>query len=283
MPTRTIAMMSEKGGSGKTTTCVNLAVALAKLGKKTLVVDSDPQGNASLVLLKGVTPDPPTLYHVLVNETDAADAILKTATPGLDLMPADTLLAEANVTLASEMGRERRLVLAMRDLRAAYDFVIVDTSPSRTVVNANVLNYVAEVYATVDPGVFSLAGLIKLQTAVAEVVRFLDNKALTISGLILTQAQPNNLSRDIEEQLRATFGSLVHKTVIPESVKVGEAHTRFMSVLDWASRSPGALAYKALAKEILKHGSKSQRNGGGGDRASAIDRPGRADRTRRAG
>lgn len=251
---RSIAWLSEKGGTGKTTSAVNTAVSLAKRGKRVLVIDADPQANASLVFLRGQTPDPPTLYHVLTNTADPGDTIRSTPTPGLDLLPADTLLADANVSLASEMGRERRLRLAMRGVDEAYDFVVIDTSPQRTLININVLNYVAEVYCPVDPGIFSLSGLVKLQGAVAEVVKFLDNQALRISGLILTQARADNLTRDVEAQLRATFGALVHGTTIPASVKVGEAHARYMSVLDYAPRSPGAKAYEALTREILEHG-----------------------------
>lgn len=278
---RTLAIMSEKGGSGKTTTAVNLSVALAKLGKRVLLIDSDPQGNATLVMLKGEPPDIPNLYHVLMQEADAAEAIRKTGTPRLDVVPAATELADANVELASEPGRERRLIMAMRDIQA-YDLVIVDTPPQRTIVNFNVLNYVSEVLVTVDPGVFSLAGLAKLQAAVGQAARALDNRALRISGLVLTQVQANNLCRDIEQELRSSFGTLVHKTVIPASVKIGEATARFKSVLDWAARSPGALAYRALAKEVLKNAT-SKRSGHGSDRGVSVDDTDGAGRERRAG
>jgi chromosome partitioning protein len=274
--------MSEKGGTGKTTSAVNTAVGLAKLGRRVLMVDADPQGNASLVLLGGrePAPDEATLFHVLTDAADAADTIRQTATAGLELMPADTRLADANVSLASEVGRERRLRLAMRGVDEAYDFVIVDTSPQRSLINTNVLNYVAEVLAPVDPGIFSLAGLVKLQGAVAEVVKYLDNQSLRIAGLVVTRAANDNISRDVEAQLRATFGALVYETTVPANTKVGEAHARFLSVLDYAPRSPGAQAYEALTREILKHG--HAQHGAGGGVAAAVDdterRPGRAGR-----
>ena len=251
---RSIAWLSEKGGSGKTTSAINTAVCFAKKGKKTLLVDADPQGNASLVLLEGKEPTGPTLFHVLTGSADAADTIQKTATPRLHLMPADTLLAQANVSLASEVGRERRLLLAMRGLEDRYDFIVVDTSPQRTVVNINVLNYVEDVICPIDPGIFALQGLAKLQSAIAEVVQFLDNDRLKLAGLVITQATNDNLSRDIETQLRATFGSLVYETKIPGSIKIGEAHSRYRSILDYAPRSPGAIAYDALAREIIANG-----------------------------
>ena len=127
---RSIAWLSEKGGTGKTTSAVNTSVGLAKLGNRVLMIDADPQANASLVLLQGETAEAPTLYHVMTNTADAGDTIRKTGVPRLDLLPADTLLADANVSLASEMGRERRLRLALRGVDDAYDFVVIDTRPT---------------------------------------------------------------------------------------------------------------------------------------------------------
>jgi chromosome partitioning protein len=258
MALRTIAWTSEKGGSGKTTCALNTAVCLARRRKRVLFIDADPQGNATLVLLKGEPADAPTLYHVLTNQADAGDTIRVTGTRGLDLMPGDTTLADANLSLASEIGRERRLRLAMRDVDDAYDFVVIDTSPQRTLININVLNYVSEVWCPVDPGIFSLAGLVKLQGAVAEVAKYLDNPSLRIAGLVLTQVRNDNLTRDVEAQLRAAFGSLVATTTIPHSVKVGESHARYLSVLDYAPRSPGAKAYDSLTREILSHGTANR-------------------------
>jgi chromosome partitioning protein len=282
LPVRSIAWMSEKGGSAKTTCAVNTAVCLAKSGLRTLCLDCDPQGNATMVLLGGREPEGPTLFHVLTDDTDAGGTVIPTTTPGLDLIPSDARMADANSILAGEVGRERRLRLAMRGVDEAYDFVIVDTSPQRSVINANVLNYVAEVLAPVDPGIFSLAGLVKLQGAVAEVVRFLDNQALRVAGLVLTRATNDNLARDVEGQLRSTFGPLVYKTVVPASTKVGEAHARFLSVLDYAPRSPGAKAYQALTREIIDHGQAEHGVGNVGHLDPAPDgpegRPGRPGR-----
>lgn len=271
---RSIAWLSEKGGTAKTTSAVNTAACLARMGHRVLLIDADPQANASLVFLKGQPADPPTIFHVLTNTADAGDTIRRTDIPGLDLLPSAGQLADANITLASEIGRERRLRLALRDVDQAYDFVMVDTSPQRTLININVLNYVAEVLCPVDPGIFSLAGLVALQGAVAEVVKFLDNKALRIAGLVVTRAARDNLTRDVEEQLRTTFGCMVFETTIPDTVKVGEAHARYMPVLDYAPRSPGAKAYEALTREIIAHG-QAHRTGDGVDGAAAPDRGGR--------
>src|SRR4051794_36118341 len=172
---RSIAWMSEKGGSGKTTSAVNTAAAFARMRKRTLLIDADPQGNASAVLLGGREPEGPNLFHVLTDSAGAGDAIHTTAWDRLDVIPADSRLADANVSLAAVVGRERRLQLAMRDVEGDYEFVVIDTSPQRTLVNTNVLNYVREVMCTVEPGVFSLTGLVKLRGSVAEVVKYLDN------------------------------------------------------------------------------------------------------------
>lgn len=251
---RSIAWLSEKGGTAKTTSAINSAVGLAKLGHRVLLVDADPQANATMVLLEGRPAEAPTLAHVLIDQTDAADAIRPTRTEGLDVLPSDTLLADANVALASELGRERRLKLALEGLDAGYDFVVIDTSPQRTLINVNVLNYVGEVLCPVDPGIFALSGLGTLREAVAEVARYLDNRALRLGGLVLTRTQRDNITRDVEAQLRGTFGELVFRTTIPSTTKIGEAHARFLSVLDYAPRSSGAQAYKALVSEIIGHG-----------------------------
>jgi chromosome partitioning protein len=276
---RSIAWLSEKGGTGKTTFAVNTAAALARRGRRVLVIDADPQANASMVFLRGQDAGRPTLFHVLTNEAGAADAIRGTATPGVDLLPADTQLADANVLLASEMGRERRLRLAMREVDGSYDFVVIDTSPQRTLININVLNYAGEVYCPVDPGIFALAGLVKLQEAVAGVVKFLDNPTLRLAGLVVSRAQRDNLSRDTESRLRTAFGGLVMKTTVPASTKVGEAHARYASVLDYAPASAGAKAFDALTSEII-HG-QANGTGIGVDGTPAVN--GRARRKRAAG
>lgn len=268
---RSIAWLSEKGGTGKTTSAVNTAVGLAKAGNRVLLVDVDPQANATMVMLKGQGAGALTLAHVLTSGADPAAAIRSTDTPGLDLLPSDTLLADANVSLAGEIGRERRLRLALAQVEAGYDYHILDTSPQRSLLTANVLNTVGEVLCPVDPGIFSLAGLGKLQEAIAEVVKYLDNPTLRLAGLLLTRTARDNLSRDVDEQLRGLYGDLVFTTTIPTSAKIGEAHARFLSVLDYAPRSPGAVAYSNLVTEIISRGQQIDRSGVDPVRAPAPD------------
>ena len=169
----------------------------------------------------------------------------------------------------------------MKGVDADYDFVVIDTSPQRSLINVNVLNYVQEVYCPADPGIFAIAGLVKLQEAIEGVVKYLDNPALRLAGLIVSRIQRDNLSRDTEAQLREAFGPLVLKTTIPASTKIGEAHARFMSVLDYAPASAGAKAFLSLTTEIIEHGTVNG-HGVGGRGASSVDGK-RTRRTRDAG
>jgi chromosome partitioning protein len=254
---RSIAYLSEKGGVGKTTLAINVAVGLARAGQRVLLLDSDPQGNASYVLTEGQGSGTDlSLTDVLLDQADAVDAIRSTHIKGLDLLPSAPSLADANVSLSTELGRERRLRLAMEPVEDTYDWVVCDTSPARTLITVNVLNWVQAVYVPVDPGVFALAGVGKTQEAIADVVRYLDNRQLRLAGLILMRMERDNLSRDVEAQLRETFGPLVLTATIPASVKVGEAHGRFQSVMEWAPRSPAARAFEALITEIAADGQR---------------------------
>jgi chromosome partitioning protein len=255
---RSVAFVSEKGGVGKSTTVLNVAACLARKGLRVLVVDTDPQANVSYVLLRGEKPRRPTLHDVLVGQAEAEEAIAPTVLDGVSLLPAETSLADANVTLAGEIGRERRLRYAMEGAGEAYDFVLVDTAPTRSLIGTNVLNFTEEIIVPIAPGLFGVLGLGQLQTDVSAVRRFLDNKALRIGGIFLTMVERNNVGRDLEEQLRQLFGDLVFRTKIPRSVKLEEAHSRHESVLTYAPKSVGAMAYLALAEEII-HGREAKR------------------------
>ena len=257
---RVIAWCSEKGGTGKSTSAINTAAALAKAGNRVLVVDLDPQGNTSLVFLRGEAAAPPTVGAVLVGEADAGEAVRPTATPGLDLLPADASLADANAELVNLIGREARLRAALAGVR--YDFVVIDTPPTRSLLTVNALVAAGEVLIPVEPSLFALAGLGQLQQAVDDVRRYLGNAPLRIAGVLLTRTRNDNLSRDVEAKLREAFGALVFRSTVPVSVKVEEAHGRFVSVIDYAPRSPGAKAYLDVAEEIA-HGRAQERTGPG--------------------
>lgn len=291
MALRKCAWMSEKGGTAKTTSAINVAVGLARAGHRVLMVDADPQANATLFFLRGLAADGPTLSHVLSYRDDDADAdsiretaasaIRPTSFERLAILPAEETLADVNVALAQVMAREFRLKTALVGIDEDYDFVVIDTSPQRTLLNLNVLSYVSEVYCTVDPGIYAMAGIGKLQSIATSVARHLHNPGLRIAGLVLTRMNRDNVSRDCESQLRATFGALVLKSKIPSSSKIGEAHARYSSVFDHAPGSPAAQAYEALTREVLEHG-KQKRIGHSADGADqAADTAGRGgNRTR---
>ena len=229
-----------------------------------LVVDTDPQGNASYVLLKGEKPRRPTLFEVLTGQGGAAEAIVSSHFKGVDVLPAAHDLADAAVVLAAEVGRERRLRAALEGVAGDYDFVLVDTSPTRSVLTTNVLNAVQELIVPFTPGLFGVLGLGQLQDDVAEVRHYLENKSLRIGGIVLTQAEANNVHRQFEAHLRGLFGALVFKAKVPRSIKVEESHARHEPVLTYAPRSGGAEAYKA------RHG--------GNPRWPATSEPGRRSR-----
>jgi chromosome partitioning protein len=237
---------------------------------RVLVVDTDPQGNSSYVLLRGEKPRRPSLLEVLVADADAREAIVPSPSfGGVDILPADSTLADATVLLANEVGRERRLRMALEGIRDDYDIILVDTAPTRSLITTNVLNFAEELLVPIAPGLFGVLGLAQLQTDVAQVRRFLDNKALRIGGIVLTMVEKNNVAKDLEEQLRQLFGALVFRTKIPRSIKLEEAHSRHESILAYAPRSVGAEAYKALTQEILDHGREEDRIDGARGNPSA--------------
>jgi chromosome partitioning protein len=255
---RSIAVVNLKGGSGKTTTALCLAVGFAGRGRRVLLIDADPQANASLTLLDGEPAGEPTLGHVLLDRAEAAEAIRPSRVGRVDILPADVRLADAALLLAEQLGRERRLRSALRAVEGDYDLAIVDAAPQLNLVTINVLNAVGELIVPVDAGLYSIVGLSRLEETVDQVRRFLDNPGLRIAGLVLTRAHHNRATKDLEGQLRAAYGELVHRTTIPHSVRVEEAHARHRTVLEFAPKSPPALAYDRLLMEVIAHGPESR-------------------------
>ena len=255
---RSIAFVSEKGGVAKTSSVLNVSAVLGGQGSRVLVVDTDPQGNASFVLLKGEKPRRPTLFDVLVEGDGADEAIIASHFKGVDVLPADHTLADAAVVLAGEIGRERRLCSALEGVADRYDYGLVDTAPTRSLLTTNVLTTVEELIVPFNPGIFGVLGLGPLQDDVAQVRKFLGNTRLRIAGVVVTLAERNNVCRDLEDQLRAAFGELVYETKIPRSIKIEEAHARHESVITYAPGTSGATAYKALTAEIINGRAKNR-------------------------
>jgi chromosome partitioning protein len=256
---RSIAFVAHKGGSSKTTSVLAVADALGHLDKRVLVVDSDTQANATHVLLDGEAPRGATLSHVLVGDASATEAIVPTKLDGVDLIPAESSLADVNVSLSTEVGRERRLRSAMLEVEG-YDVVLIDTGPTRSLLTTNVLNYAREVVVPLAPGLFGFLGLAQLQADMNLVKRFLENKALTLAGVFLVQVDRTAVSRDFEREIREALGDLVFEATIPTSVKFREAEARRLSIIGHARMSPGALGYEALTLEVLNRGGKTNRN-----------------------
>jgi chromosome partitioning protein len=207
-----------------------------------------------MTLLDGQVAEPPTFGHVLLDQADADEAIRPSRVEGVDILPADAQLADAALMLAEQLGRERRLRAALRPIEERYDFVLIDSAPQLNLVTINTLAYVSELLVPVDAGLYSVAGLGRLQETVAQVQKYLDNPGLRIVGLVLTRTHNNRATKDIEAQLRELFGPLVHEAVIPHSVRVEEAHARHRTVIEFAPKSTPALAYDHLITEVLAHG-----------------------------
>lgn len=256
--TRRIAWLNEKGGSGKSTSALNISASLAAgFGQRVLLVDVDHQANITAVLTHG-EPGRYTLTDVLMQDVPVPEVIQHTRYANLDLLPADASLSEVNVAMADPahplgLGREFRLKRALQTVEAAYDFVILDTGPQRTLLNINVLNYVEDVLVPLDPGYWSIMGVRRLEQLIGQIHEHMGHTQLKIGGVLLTKVQHTNVAKDVEEQIRAYFGDRVFRTSIPLNVKVEEAHSRGLAVSEYAPESAGAKAYLALTREILGH------------------------------
>ena len=255
---RIIAIANQKGGVGKTTTTINLGAALAKLGRKVLVVDLDPQGNASTGL--GIGPDERdnTTYELLLDDVPLANVIKPTNTPGLSIIPATVDLSSADVELVSNEKRSFLLHDALRQFAMdehGFDYVLIDCPPSLNLLTVNAMVAAHSVLVPLQSEFFALEGLSQLMLTIRE-VRQAANAHLRIEGIVLTMYDArNNLSQQVETDARENLGELVFRTVIPRNVRLSEAPSFAKSVLDYDPDSKGARAYVALAEELLaNHG-----------------------------
>ena len=246
------AIANQKGGVVKTTTTLNLAAAIAEVGFKVLVMDLDPQGNASTGLGSHADGREFTTYDVLVGTHVDPQFIQKTEFENIDLVPSTTDLSSADIELAAAKNRSKMLrnVLSNSDL-TSYDYVLLDCPPSLNVLTVNALIAAHALIIPLQSEFFALEGLSQLLMSVRE-VRDLGNPDLRIEGVVLTMYDARNrLSLQVEEDARENLGELVFKTVIPRNVRISEAPSFAMPVLSYDSRSKGAEAYRALAQEIL--------------------------------
>ena len=255
---RVIAIVNQKGGVGKTTTAINLAAALTEHGKSVLLVDMDPQGNASTGLGVMRADRNLTSYDVIVDGADINDALYDTAVSGLSLVPSDMDLSGAELELGAQQGRTTLLTDALKRLKNKPDYALLDCPPSLSLLTVNALSAADSVIVPLQCEFYALEGLSQLLKTV-EMAKANINPDLKIEGVMLTMYDPRNrLSGQVVADVRKHLGRAVFKTVIPRNVRIAEAPSFGLPVTHYDRRSAGAKAYMELAAEILNKRSRAK-------------------------
>ena len=250
---RVLAIANQKGGVGKTTTAINLAASLAANDLRVLVIDSDPQGNATTGL--GVTKDPdrPSLYHVLLGDAPPASAIVSTDFDGLDLIAADKNLIAANLELVDLPDREFRLRQRLEQVRRDYQYILIDCPPALDLLTLNALIAADAVLVPIQCEFFALEGISELMDTIDR-IRDSFSHPLDIEGILLTMFDDRtNLTRQVAADLKEFFADQIFASIIPRSIRLAEAPSFGKPILAYDPRSRGAECYIQLAKEILDH------------------------------
>ena len=247
---KVVTVSNQKGGVGKTTTIINLSYALSLLNKKILIIDLDPQGNATSGLGIRLSDAQLTIYEVMMTKLNSKSAIIKKN--GLSLIPSNIHLSGATIELINEKNREYKLLKAIEEIKEEYDYVFIDTPPSLGLLTINALAAADEVLIPVQCEFFALEGLSQLLKTIKRVQSVINNK-LALNGVILTMYDiRTNLSKEVYEEVKKYFEQKLYKTAIPRNVSVAESSSHGISVIEYEPKSSGSIAYMNLAKEFLQ-------------------------------